>query len=370
MKRRPFRILLMIAAMLCIAALLRFLPAALRPGSAVPGLDGPDRTLLRIWITGSPGGAPAWLTSQLRIWEKQHPGTMTYLRTVRPDEALAPDAVLPDVILYMPGDFASPDTLFTPLTDFSVVREPLRRAGRFRDTQFGLPLCWGAWVLAIDGALEPEAVAPPAPTTLLGRPTATDAPLSTPGYPLQAVSDAPCPLQSPGGAALFTLQCILPAKERPPLPEDFAQHAPATVYAAFQSRQCATAMLTTGQATAFTSLTAAGRGFPFRIMAAEEVVTDQVWMASITPDAPSQAGELLAFLTSREAQQALVSQGLHTIRDDLTLYAAGFSHDVEAAGRTALSAVNAYLPSEQIHSAAWQAFQGSIGFSEALLPLL
>lgn len=370
MKRRPFRLLLMLACLLCIGALLHILPGLLRTGSTVPGLDSPQRTLLRIWITGSPGGAQAWLTSQLRSWEKQHPGTMTYLRTVSPDEALAPDAVLPDVILYMPGDFTAPDTLFTPLTGSFSVREPLLRAGRFRGVQLGLPLCWGAWVLAIDGALEPETVATPAPTTLLGRPAATDTPLDTRDYPLQAASEAACALQSPGGAALLSLQCILSREERPPLPEDFAQPAPTTVYAAFQARQCATAMLTTGQATAFTSLTAAGRGFPFRIMTAAEIVTDQVWLASLTPDAPAQAGELLAFLTSHGAQQALVSQGLHTVRDDLTLYTAGFSHDVESAGRAALSAVNAYLPSEQIQSAAWQAFQGSIGFSEALLPLL
>ena len=129
-------------------------------------------------------------------------------------------------------------------------------------------------------------------------------------------------------------------------------------------------MLTTGQATALTSLVSSGKGFPFRIIVPGEVVTDQVWMASVTADAPPEAAALLSFLTEREAQQALTSQALHTVRDDLTLYTAGFSAEVEQAGQRTLSVINAYLSAQQAHDAAWQALQGTPGFSEALPPLL
>ncbi|MGN0792890.1 MAG: hypothetical protein ACI4MG_00275 [Aristaeellaceae bacterium] len=367
--KHPRRLLIPLALALT-AALMLALPAVLKRDSRVPGLEGTERILLRIWVTGSPGGAQSWLTGQLKVWEKQHPGNLTYLRAVSPDALAAPDAVLPDIVLYLPGDIARPQELFAPLSGSLTAREELLRAGRWKGTSYGLPLCWGAWVMAIDSALEPGSAATPAPTTLLGRPAATAVPDATPpGYP-SAAAEADCPLQSPGGAALLSMLCILRDDERPPLPENFAQLTAAEVYSAFQSHGCATAMLTTGQATAFTALTSAGKGFAFRIMVPGEIVTDQVWMASLTPDAPPQAAALLAFLTSAEAQQVLAAQGLHTVRDDLTLYAAGFSAEVEQAARYALSAVNAYLPLQEVQSAAWQALQGTLGFSEALLPLL
>lgn len=346
------------------------LPSAMRSPDTVPGLEEHSRTLLRIWITSAPGGAQNWLTQQLRTWEKQQPGVMTYLRTVSPEEAASPDAVMPDIILHMPGDLSDPGSLLTPLDCPDGLRDELLRCGRWRNQQTGLPLCWGAWVLAVDSALEPGTAVTPAPTTLLGRPAATHAPTSPPAYPLAAASAAACPLQSPGGAALLALQCTLSRNERPPLPDNLAQLSPTAVYAAWQARSCASAMLTTGQMTAFSSLVSGGKGFPFRVIVPDEVITDQVWLAGITADAPPEAAELLAFLISPDAQQALVSQGLHTVRDDLTLYTSGFSAQVEYAAVAGLAAVNAYLLPEQVHQAAWQSLQGTLDFTEALLPLL
>ncbi len=366
---KPRRLLILIALM-TVAVLMMTLPGLWRQTAQVPGLMGRERVLLRVWITSSPGGAQAWLTKQLRTFEKQHPGVMTHLRIVSPEEITSPEAVLPDVILFMPGDLTAPETCLTPLTADSALREPLLRCGQHAGIQFGLPLCWGTWVMAIDGALEPGTAVTPAPTTLLGRPVATPAPSEAPGYPLTAAASAEVPLDCPGGAALLTLASLLPADARPPLPEDFAQRSASQVYAAFQARTCATAMLTTGQATAFTSLTSAGHGFPFRIMVPDTVVTDQVWLAGLTAESPPAAAELLSFLTAPEAQQSLASQGLHTVRDDLTLYAAGFAREVEMAGTFSLRAVNAFLPSAQVYAIAWQAFQGTLSLQDALPELL
>ncbi|MBQ8200795.1 MAG: hypothetical protein IJZ74_03390 [Clostridia bacterium] len=358
-------------ALAAIAMLILSAPALLRQSASIPGLEAEERTLLRIWVTNAPGGAQAWLTAALRQWEKQHPGVMTYLRTVSAETLTDPDTVLPDVVLYMPGDLTAPQTLFTPLSGALTAKEALLRCGRWQGQQYGLPLCWGAWVLAIDSALEPGSALTPAPTTLLGKPAATQPSASqTPGYPLAAASQSACALQSPGGAALLALTCLLEQTERPPLPEDFAHLSSSQVYSAFQARKAATAMLTTGQVTAFTSLTSAGKGFPFRVITPSEVVTDQVWLASLTPGAPQEAAALLAHLTSADAQQLLSRQGLYTVRDDLVLYAAGTSAEVERAGMRALSAINAYIPSTDAAAAAWQAFQGALGFSEALLPLM
>ena len=341
----------------------------------LPSLAAKERKLLRIWTISAPGGGQAWLKDQLRLFEKQHPGISTYLRTVSSEELSQPDAVLPDVVLYMPGDVTEPAASFLPLSGEmaardGLLREELLRCGRWRGKQYGLPLCWGAWVLAIDSTLEPGSAATPAPTTLLGRPAATADVSATPepGYPMEAAMQQPCPLQSPGGAALFTLGLLL--EEHPPLPESFGTLSSTEVYAAFQRRQCATAMLTTGQATAFAGLTSGGSGFPHRIMTADEVITDLVWLASVTADAPPEAALLLAFLTSADAQKVLSGQGLQTVRRDVMLYAAGMSAKVEQAARQALSAVNAYIPTEEVRSAAWQFFTDRMTLDDALLPLM
>lgn len=367
MKLRRFLFLLPLAVL---AAVLLTLPRVFRPPEDVPGLHGNDRTLLRIWLLNSPGGAQSWLTKQLHAWEKQHPGVTTYLRSVSPEEAQSPGAILPDVILHMPGDLTAPQALLQPLSCPDGIRQELLRCGRWQGGQLGLPLCWSAWVLAVDSALEPGTALTPAPTTLLGKPAATAVPSTAPGFPLAAAAAADCPLQSPGGAALFALQLLLPPDERPPLPHDLAQKPPQAVYADWQARRCASVMLTTGQATAFTSLVSGGKGFPFRILVPEEVITDQVWLAGLTVGAPPEAASLLAFLTAQEAQQALPAQGLHTVRDDTTLYTTGYSAEVEQAAGTGLSAVNAYLPAQAVQEAAWQSLQGTAGFAEALLPLL
>lgn len=366
-----------VLAALCIGLLLLAVRGAVLPAASrlLPGLSAKDRSLLRIWVISAPGGGQAWLKSQLRQYEKQHTGVSTYLRTVTTEEMAASGAVLPDVVLYMPGDVTDPSAYFLPLSGEMTARdgllqEELLRCGRWRGDQYGLPLCWGAWVLSINGSLEPGSAVTPAPTTLLGRPAATPDTAAThePGYPLEAALQADCALQAPGGAALFTLGHLL--ETLPSLPHDFGTLPPSEVYSAYQKQQCASAMLTTGQAVAFASLTSGGSGFPHRNIIPDDIITDQVWLASVTPDAPPQAALLLAHLTSAEAQKALSSQGLHTTRKDVTLYAAGLSARVEQSARKSLSAINAYIPTEDVQAAAWQFFQHSLTLDEALLPLM
>lgn len=369
MKRRWRTAALAVLCMGVMAMTAWQLPRLAARSPQVPGLQPRERTLLRIWVMGSPGGGQSWLTQQLRLFEKQHPGVMTHLRVVRPEDVADPEAVLPDVLLFMSGDMEDA-SLLTPLSVDRALRPELLAAGRTDGNQYALPLCWGAWVMAIDSAIEPGTAVTPAPTTLLGRPSVTSPPSEEPGYPLSAAALADVALQSPGGAALMALSSLLPPEGRPPLPEDFAQLSTGAVYDAFRARKCATAMLTTGQATALTSLAASGSGFPFRIMAPDAVVTDQVWYAGLTAEAPEAAWKLLAFLTAGDAQQALAAQGLHTVRDDVTLYAAGFSRDVEQAGQRRLTAVNAFLPAGEAAALAWQVFQGALSYADALAALL
>jgi len=342
------------------------------PDERVPGASGSERKLIRVWIASSVGGGESWLKACLKEWEKSHPAMMTYLRTVPPDELLRSDAVLPDLILYTPGDIMNPDRFFSPLKGGEGVREALLRSGRWQNQLYGLPLCYGAYVLAIDSAYEPHHASTPAPTTLLGKPAATALPNATdePGYPLEAVSKADVPLIAPRGAGLFTLACLLPQGQRPPLTEGFASTEAADVYQRFQARQAASAVLTTGQLTALTGIVSAGKGFPFRAMAPSEVITDQVWMGSIATGGAEEAAELLAYLISDASQRRLSQQGLYTVLENLRLYASGTEARVEQAAGRSLTAVSAYIPAADVAQSAWQAFQGTVGWSEALMPLL
>lgn len=355
MKYRP---LICIVA-LVVTGLVLYQALMARPSQEnLPGADAAQRHLVRIWMCSSVGGGESWLRECLKAWEKQNPGAMTFLRTVTPQELAREDAVLPDILLYTPGAITAPQDYFVPLTNVTDVREPLLRAGRWQLEQYGLPLCYGGYALAIDSAIEPQLAVTPAPTTLLGRPAATLNPeaTATPGLPESAT------LIAPKGCGLFTLGCLL--TERPALSEDFATTDTADVYRRFQARQASAALLTTGQ------ITALGGVFPFRTLTPSEVITDQVWLASIFPGADEASASLLRYLTSAESQRKLSQQGLHTVREDLRLYATGTEALMESAAARALTAVNAYVPAADVEAAAWQFFHGRTGLSEALAPLL
>ena len=268
----------------------------------IAGLSGDNRTLLRVWMLHSPGGAARWVETQLSAYERQHPGVLIYLRQVSADELTAEETLLPDVVLYRPGDIPDPDGLFLPISGDAPIFAGLLSGGR----QVAYPLCWGAWVLAVDSAYDPQTAATPAPTTLLGRPSSTLSPEQTPAlFPLEKADAANCPLLSPGGCALYALREIFVNQAYPRWTNDFAQQPSDTVYQRFRERKCASAMLTTGQVVAFSGLTSAGKGFPFRVMVGRTVTTEQVLLSSICAGAQDGAADLLSFLVSRGAQEQM-----------------------------------------------------------------
>lgn len=364
MKRRSVICLVGLALTAAAALLLCASPR----GERLPGAEPARGRLVRVWVVSSVGGGESWLRACLKDWEAAHPGVMTYLRAVSAEELVREDAVLPDILLYTPGDLAAPERLFTPLSGTENIREPLLRCGRWRGQLYGLPLCYGGYVLAIHGALEPQHAATPAPTTLLGRPAATASPdaTATPGFPLAAAQKADTPLVCPRGAAGFTLACLLAPEERPALSEP----APAEAYRCFLAQQASSAVLTTGQVTALEGVAASGKGFAYRVLTPSEVITDQVWLGSLFPGAGEDAASLLAHLISPAAQKRLASQGLYTVREDLKLYASGVPGLMERAAARSLTAISAYVDPDEVNSAAWQVLSGREGLSAALMPLL
>lgn len=320
----------------------------------IAGLSGDNRTLLRVWMLHSPGGAARWVETQLSAYERQHPGVLIYLRQVSADELTAEENLLPDVVLYRPGDIPDPDGLFLPISGDAPIFAGLLSGGR----QVAYPLCWGAWVLAVDSAYDPQTAATPAPMTLLGRPSSTLSPEQTPAlFPLEKADAANCPLLSPGGCALYALREIFVNQAYPRWTNDFAQQPSDTVYQRFREQKCASAMLTTGQVVAFSGLTSAGKGFPFRVMVGRTVTTEQVLLSSICAGAQDGAADLLSFLVSRGAQEQLVHQGLFSVREDLALYPSGWAAEVEQAARRAIVMPDAFQSDEALRQKAWQDFR-------------
>jgi len=96
----------------------------------IAGLSGDNRTLLRVWMLHSPGGAARWVETQLSAYERQHPGMLIYLRQVSADELTAEESLLPDVVLYRPGDITDPDGLFLPISGDAPIFAGLLSGGR------------------------------------------------------------------------------------------------------------------------------------------------------------------------------------------------------------------------------------------------
>lgn len=353
------RILCLLALLALAALLLVRLPSADR---TLPGTLPSQRELVRIWTISAPGGAMSWLRHVLRDWEGKHPGVQTYVRQVDASALAQPDAVLPDLVLYMPGDLASPEG-FAPIEGAMEAEEALLRCGRWQGRQMAVPLCWGGYVLAIADGVEDAGVATPAPTALLGAAAPSSAlPTATPPYPIRAVRTHADPLQCPQGAALFTLALMLPG-ECPTFAGDFGSLSAEQVYQRFLAGKCASAVLTTGQAFALGAA-------PCRVMTADEIITDQVWLASIPEGACASVASLIAALMDTDAQRQLARQGLHSVNGTLRLYASGTPGDVQRAAMHGLTVINAFIPREEVTRAAWRVLGGQQSLSDALLPLL
>lgn len=357
------RRILCIIALLLTAALLLHRPSA-PAADQLPGAPAAQRTLISIWTLNSIGGSQAWLKQALKRYERTHPGVMTYLRQAAAEDLADPDAILSDLLLYMPGDLTDTAQL-RPLGGSLPVSSALLSCGQKDGLQYGLPLCWGAYVMVIDSCLEPGSAATPAPTTLLGKPAPTpEAALAspTPGYPLEAAKAQAEPLQCAQGTALITLRMLLPGA-LPALPsQPITQQQ---VYTRYLAGQCASAVLTTGQVTALAGAVSSGKARPYRLLLPQSIVTDQVWLASLTGKASGAAADLLAWLISAEAQQLLTDQQLQPAREGTRLYAADWPAHIANAALHAFTAVNAYLPRSQSQQISWQVLQGQLNLAEA-----
>ena len=103
-----------------------------------------SRTMV-VWVT-------SWLEEDRQLisrlctdFEKQRPGLRIYLRRADASELTAPDAVLPDAVLYTTGDILAPEEVFLPM---SVLEE----TGKSGGLQLGIPLWYRPMVLCVPKA--------------------------------------------------------------------------------------------------------------------------------------------------------------------------------------------------------------------------
>ncbi len=128
----------------------------LRPSKAQP---------LVIWLLRDPTDSGKHLRKQIALFEQANPSARVFLRNGDAQDLLAENAVLPDVVLFAPGDLLSPGQVLLPLVATHSLSPALLLAGQSALTQYALPLWFSPNLLAVPSSLLPPAlVATPQPT--------------------------------------------------------------------------------------------------------------------------------------------------------------------------------------------------------------
>ncbi|NLV57879.1 MAG: hypothetical protein GXY67_03830 [Clostridiales bacterium] len=155
-----------LCCLLLTAALLIALPSL--PGS-LPRQDGqrmaehlrPAKTQpLILWILSDPTVSGSYLSRQIALFEKEKPGVRVFLRKADAIELTAPEAVLPDVLLFGPGAFGQPSRILLPLSADMGLSPAMLLAGQSAMIQYALPLWLAPSVLAVPSALLPSQAVP------------------------------------------------------------------------------------------------------------------------------------------------------------------------------------------------------------------
>ena len=296
-------ILLTCALILSYPALSARLSAA---PSAPPGVNAPPRRLLTVWLAGDCLNAAPWVRAQAAAYAKAHKGVRVWIRSASQEELQALCEGMdgaPDLILFPPGLDIPADCLRPVSADGLCAA--YRAAGQAEGRQLAVPLCLDGYALVCPGQ---EAAATPAPTSLFGAAPTPDAhtlPQAT-ALPRESWPDRLIADDAFGAMAL----------ERLGVSGAVAWLPAAQVPAALLSGQAGGALLTLTQAR---QCLASGQGL--QLLAAADI-TDRVVFGALPKGAQPAAEELLDWLLSHSAQQALGARGLLPAREGITLYGA------------------------------------------------
>ena len=258
------------------AALALAFPALRRYGTEArrdlpPGARAARRQLITVWVAGDLPGASSWLRGQAAAYSAAHPGVSVWLRTVSAQE-LSHIADAPPDLLAFTADTQAP-------------------AGE------AVALCASGYALL---SLDQTAVTP-APRSLFG------------------VSPTPDPAATPPADAVWPAHFVMDdgfgALAAAALGAQTGGEAVSSGAALSRFLAGEPALLTLGQARA-----ARAKGAAFRVLAAAPA-TDLTLYGMVCGESEA-AADLLAYLDSAPARQALAAQGLIPVRPGPRLYGA------------------------------------------------
>jgi len=158
----------LIAALLVTAALLLGMPGLLSRAAPTDTNRMHERLrpqkarTLTVWLLPGQMADDALIRSSIAVFEKQHSGVRVFLRRVALEECTAPDAVLPDVMLFETGAVTIPEKLFIPLQE----ADP---SGMHAGVGYAAALWLDPWVISLPAEwMESLGDSTPAPGSLLG----------------------------------------------------------------------------------------------------------------------------------------------------------------------------------------------------------
>lgn len=163
-----------LSALMATALLLFCLPGLMRQQWSHPGRTddrlkpAPSRTMV-VWVTSWMEEDRKLITSLCGAFEKQRPGLRIFLRRTDASELMAPEAVLPDVVLHTTGDVLAPENVLLPLTSPEGVGEGLLAAGMHQGSLYGVPLWYAPQMLSVPKAWFRQEDAPGRATTPAGQ---------------------------------------------------------------------------------------------------------------------------------------------------------------------------------------------------------
>lgn len=179
-----------LTALLLTAALFWMMPGLVR--SALPKdtnrMDArlrPSRLrMLTVWLLPGEMGDGKLIRRLCTQFEKAHDGARIFLRTASAEELYAPEAVLPDVLLFETGSMAAPEGVLLPLSGEN------HASGMFGGVSYALPLWMDGSVLCFPSSW-----------------------MESDGPPWERLLD-PGTIRIPTGTALQQLMLMCPAEHR------------------------------------------------------------------------------------------------------------------------------------------------------------
>lgn len=186
---------------------------------------------LTLWLVGDSAGDHRLITQLLSAFEKTRPGLRIYLRKADLEELTAENAVLPDGLLYSPGEISMPEKYLLPLSAPENIPQEALQSGSSAGTLYGIPLWYAPNVLSLPKAwfdTEDKTVSGSG-ESYFGKstpPPPVEMDLTDPGnIPWQKMFQ-PGSLYIQPGVAMEQLSCVCPPNLRSELSASYPSQAP------------------------------------------------------------------------------------------------------------------------------------------------